>query len=88
VWEKWILDVTLAVPKSEEEVKKVQKAMQGGLVRTGMKIIDIVNRDRAHIPPITTSEANPFPYQIVISSNVKGDGEGRDGQWGRSRSGY
>ena len=51
---------------------KVRKAMEVALQKTAMKIVTVVNRDKDHIPPITTSETNPFPYQIVLSS--KGDG--------------
>lgn len=40
-----------------------------------MMVIAIVNRDRNHIPPITTTEANPFPYQILV--NPKNDGWGQ-----------
>jgi len=57
------------------ERAKVRKAMETTLQKTAMKIVTIVNRDRDHIPPITTSETNPFPYQIVINPRLEG--------WGR-----
>ena len=41
--------------------------MESSLQKTAMKIVGIVNRDRDHIPPITTSEINPFPYRIVVN---------------------
>jgi len=56
------------------ERAKVRKAMEAMLLKAAMKIVTTVNREKDHIPPITTSEANPFPYQIVI--NPKGDGWG------------
>jgi len=56
------------------ERAKVRKAMETMLLKTVMKIVTTVNREKDHIPPITTSEANPFPYQIYI--NPKGDGWG------------
>lgn len=59
---------------SELERAKVRKAMETMLLKTAMKIVTTVNREKDHIPPITTSEANPFPYQI--STNPKGDGWG------------
>jgi len=73
-WEQWTLDVTLATPRTETERAKVRKAMEAMLLKAAMKIVTTVNREKDHIPPITTSEANPFPYQIVI--NPKGDGWG------------
>ena len=71
VWETWVLDVTLASPRTEAEAAKARRAMESSLSRTAMKIVNIVNRDRNHIPPITTNETNPFPYQILV--NPKSD---------------
>ena len=56
------------------ERAKVRKAMETMLLKTAMKIVSTVNQHKEHIPPITTSETNPFPYQINI--NPKGDGWG------------
>ncbi|KAI4215014.1 MAG: hypothetical protein LQ351_002328 [Letrouitia transgressa] len=44
------------------------------LQRTAMNIVKIVNRDKDHIPPITTSETNPFPYEIILSPRAERDG--------------
>lgn len=49
------------------ERTKVLKAMETTLQKTAMKIVTIVNQYKEHIPPITTSEANPFPYQIILN---------------------
>lgn len=49
--------------------------MERSLQKGSMMVIAIVNRDRNHIPPITTTEANPFPYQILV--NPKNDGWGQ-----------
>jgi autophagy-related protein 101 len=48
--------------------------METMLLKTAMQIVSTVNLEKEHIPPITTSETNPFPYQINI--NPKGDGWG------------
>ena len=53
------------------ERAKVRSAMEAMLLKAAMKIVTTVNREKDHIPPITTSEANPFPYQISI--NPKGE---------------
>ncbi|KAF1812029.1 DUF1649-domain-containing protein [Eremomyces bilateralis CBS 781.70] len=71
-WERWILDVTVGTPRTETDRIKVRKAMEKSLQKTAMKIVNIVNRDKDHIPPITTTESNPFPYQILV--NPKSDG--------------
>ena len=60
---------------TDPERAKVRRAMETTLLKTVMKIVTIANREKDHIPPITVSEKNPFPYTISI--NPKG-GEG----WG------
>jgi autophagy-related protein 101 len=41
--------------------------MEQTLLTTAMKIVTCVNSHKDHIPPITTSETNPFPYQINVN---------------------
>ena len=62
--------------KRDAERTKVVKAMASTLQRTAMNIVTIVNKDKEHIPPITTSETNPFPYQIELNPRLEG--------WGKS----
>lgn len=45
--------------------------MERQLQKAAMRIIGIVNRERGHIPPITTNESNPFPYQILVNPSGK-----------------
>jgi hypothetical protein len=56
------------------ERAKVRKAMGNMLQKAALKILAVVNRDKDHIPPITTSDSNPFPYRIVV--NPRADGWG------------
>ncbi|KAB8300269.1 hypothetical protein EYC80_000472 [Monilinia laxa] len=58
-WEQWTLDVTLATPRTESERAKVRSAMEAMLLKAAMKIVTTVSMEKDHIPPITTSEANP-----------------------------
>ena len=46
------------------------KAIESTVQKTAMKIITLVNQDKDHIPPITTSETNPFPFQIDLNPRV------------------
>ncbi|KAJ6130253.1 hypothetical protein N7512_003033 [Penicillium capsulatum] len=73
-WEIWNLDVTIATPRTDSERAKVRKAMGNMLQKAALKILTVVNKDKDHIPPITTSDSNPFPYRIVV--NPRGDGWG------------
>ncbi|MCJ1256628.1 hypothetical protein MMC24_004452 [Lignoscripta atroalba] len=74
-WEMWRLEITLATPRTEAERIKVIKAMEMTLQKTALKIVTVVNLHKDHIPPITTSEANPFPYLITLNPKIEG--------WGR-----
>ncbi|KAF2418014.1 DUF1649-domain-containing protein [Tothia fuscella] len=66
-WEQWTLDVTCATPRTESDRIKVRQAMEKSLQKTAMKIVNIVNKNKDHIPPITVAETNPFPYQILVN---------------------
>ncbi|KAL1855689.1 hypothetical protein VTK73DRAFT_8528 [Phialemonium thermophilum] len=71
-WETWTVKVTVAEPKTESERAKVRRAMESTLLATVMKILAYVNTHKDHIPPITTTESNPFPYQININQKELG----------------
>ncbi|KAI1397080.1 DUF1649-domain-containing protein [Hypoxylon fuscum] len=71
-WESWTVKVTVAEPRTDSERAKVRKAMETTLLTTAMKIVTCVNSHKDHIPPITTSEANPFPYQINVNQKDAG----------------
>jgi autophagy-related protein 101 len=53
---------------------KVRKAMETQLQKTALKIVTTVNKEKDHIPPITTSESNPFPYRVVADPKDEGWG--------------
>ncbi|TQS37417.1 hypothetical protein Golomagni_02110 [Golovinomyces magnicellulatus] len=73
-WEQWTLDIALATPRTELERGKVRKAMEQMLLKAAMKIVTTVNREKDHLPPITSGESNPFPYQIVVNPKESGWG--------------
>lgn len=43
--------------------------MEKMLRKAALKIVAIANKNKDHIPPIT-SESNPFPYQIVLNPKL------------------
>ncbi|KAK0622936.1 autophagy-related protein [Immersiella caudata] len=73
-WESWIIKVTVADPKTEGERAKVRKATVTTLHNTVFKIITLVNAHKDHIPPITTQDSNPFPYEISINQHKSAEG--------------
>jgi hypothetical protein len=71
IWENWVIDVTLTSARSEPEAVRNRRQMENQLQSAVLKVIQTVNRERNHIPPITTNDTNPFPYQILV--NPKAD---------------
>ncbi|KAL2019514.1 hypothetical protein VTK56DRAFT_9548 [Thermocarpiscus australiensis] len=67
-WESWTVKVTVAEPRTEGERAKVRKASETTLHNTIMKVVTLANAHKDHIPIITTTETNPFPYQINVGS--------------------
>ncbi|KAK3357667.1 autophagy-related protein [Lasiosphaeria hispida] len=68
-WESWTVKVTVAEPRTEGERAKVRKATETTLQNTIMNIITLVNTHKDHLPPITSTEVNPFPFQININQH-------------------
>ncbi|EAQ91349.1 hypothetical protein CHGG_03284 [Chaetomium globosum CBS 148.51] len=77
-WESWTVKVTVADPRTEGERAKVRRASEKTLHNTIMKAVTLANAHKDHIPPITTSDSNPFPYQIHVSG-AGGTGGGSGG---------
>lgn len=71
-WECWTVKVTVAEPRTEGERALMRNAMEAQLLKTVKKIVTVVNQYKDHIPPITTSGANPFPYQITVNQKDAG----------------
>lgn len=65
-WEQWVIDVTIDDEKDKEKSRlKTEKQLREIL----FSILSVVNNNKDHIPPITTTDATPFPYQIVVPSD-------------------
>ena len=55
-----------------EERAKVRQAMEQTLLATVRKIMKYVSTNKDHIPPITSTTGNPFPYQITVNQKDAG----------------
>ena len=66
VWETWIIKIDVLSARTEMEAGRLRKGMERTLSKAVLKVVDTVNRERNHIPPITTNESNPFPYAITV----------------------
>jgi len=54
------------------ERAKVRQAMEQTLLAAVRKIMKYVNANKDHIPPITATSGNPFPYQITVNQKEAG----------------
>ena len=77
VWERWVISLALANPKTEDERRKCRLAMEKSLDIAFRKVMGVVSKETAHIPPITTNEGNPFPFSVKVGRREEG--------WGRMR---
>lgn len=68
-WEEWVLDMTALHPRTEAERAELRRSMEADLRHLLLNILTLTDEYKDHIPPITTSDANPFPYQISIPAN-------------------
>lgn len=41
-----------------------------------MKAVTLANAHKDHIPPITTTDSNPFPYQIKVGGHRQKEASG------------
>lgn len=60
------LDVGLETDRTSE-LDSATAEQQESLRHAAMEMIRIANEEKDHIPPITTSEQNPFPYTVELS---------------------
>jgi hypothetical protein len=65
-WEQWIVHISLT--NSTSKTNNLEQELKGKL----LYINNIVNENKAHIPPITTKDVTPFPFEISIPNNSEG----------------
>jgi autophagy-related protein 101 len=77
-WEQWVITVTAtqSITEADREASRQKTAVQ--LRKILEEIVTTVDSNKSHIPPITTTDATPFPYEIVVIPKSTGDNE----SWG------
>ncbi|KAF9150538.1 hypothetical protein BG015_007651 [Linnemannia schmuckeri] len=65
-WEQWAITINVVTNINEKDKQRSIKNMEKALSSLFLSILRTVNERKDHIPPITTSDGNPFPYQIII----------------------
>ncbi|RUS20716.1 DUF1649-domain-containing protein [Endogone sp. FLAS-F59071] len=63
-WEQWAITIIGVQPQNDRERQKLSKSMEKHLNQCLEKILRIVNEKKEHIPPITSNDGNPFPFQV------------------------
>ncbi|CAK1366341.1 hypothetical protein CB0940_09253 [Cercospora beticola] len=82
-WETWNLNITVLpnnsrssglsnTPSNDYSYNQTRQIMSHELEKATWQVLEIANQQRNHIPPITTNESNPFPYDLKIK--VAGSG--------------
>lgn len=56
----------MALLDKQRSIKNMEKALSSLF----LSILRTVNERKDHIPPITTSDGNPFPYQVPIATHI------------------
>ncbi|ORY97264.1 hypothetical protein BCR43DRAFT_489493 [Syncephalastrum racemosum] len=65
-WEQWAITIGLSQPQQDTDRSKALRSIETQLSQNLMEILRLANDHKEHIPSITTTEGNPFPYQIAI----------------------
>jgi hypothetical protein len=63
-WEQWVLTTTVTWPQTDRERSQERAVSSAQLRRVLGEIIARCEEHREHVPIITTSEVNPFPFQV------------------------
>ena len=63
-WEKWILNLSIAFPRSESERARVKRSMEAQIQECVFRIVEIIEENKLHIPPITTADGEPFAWKM------------------------
>jgi hypothetical protein len=72
-WEQWVLDVRYTVATSESERSIAERKTTEAIRDVLINIVLQVNGKRGMLPPIITTDAVPYPYEIVIAGTESND---------------
>jgi len=72
-WERWLINIVLP---TKENTGETTTQLYQDLHQRITQILRIVNDNKNHIPPLTTKEVTPFPYEISFPGSGEGWGAG------------
>ncbi|KAI9229336.1 MAG: autophagy-related protein, partial [Piptocephalis tieghemiana] len=65
-WEQWLLTVTVTWPITEKDRSRDRATSSSSLRQALGEVLRLCEEHRDHVPIITTSDVNPFPFQISL----------------------
>jgi len=65
-WEQWLITLTFQNVRTERESIQARLSSKDQFGKTLLQIIDVCDAKKDHIPAITSTDTNPFPYQITM----------------------
>lgn len=68
-WEQWVLKVSVLDAKNDADREKMRKTTANQLLEILKSIVSTASSNKDHIPPITTTDATPFPYKLVVGKD-------------------
>ncbi|RKP13687.1 hypothetical protein BJ684DRAFT_15938 [Piptocephalis cylindrospora] len=67
-WEQWLLTITVSWPVTEKDRSKDRAISAASLRQALGEVLRLCEERRDHVPIITTSDVNPFPFQLITPS--------------------
>lgn len=64
-WETWRVEVLYSSAPGAATGPRCAKSLRAA----AMDVLRFTGEEKGHIPPITSAETNPFPYEIVLKSS-------------------
>jgi autophagy-related protein 101 len=71
-WEQWTIDVTLARPRDEEEMRKLRVAMEASLEKAVLKVLSTSCEEKEKVPVGVGKEGEAGGYKIVLGGGTRG----------------
>ncbi|KAI9325869.1 hypothetical protein DFJ73DRAFT_867997 [Zopfochytrium polystomum] len=67
-WEQWTVRVSVTQARTEREQIEARRAVEANLLGCLLRLTQLANEQKDHVPPITNTDTYPFPFQIVFNS--------------------
>ncbi|KAJ2009529.1 3'-phosphoadenylsulfate reductase [Coemansia thaxteri] len=66
-WEEWLVNIQSKISRTERELNQLQASAEDQAKQAIFRVIQEMDQNKDHIPPIANSQSNPFPYHISVA---------------------